>query len=122
MSEVPISSPYRSTPDAAVTEEERNRLSARINAAFTDGVIDGDSYRERLDRLFAAQKLGELLPVVEGLPPLVTHNLPAIVGEDAGGQPGELAAARSGTNLTLVAGAAIGAVVLLIAILLVILL
>jgi uncharacterized protein DUF1707 len=122
MSEVPISSPYRSTPDAPVTEDERNRLSSRLNAAFTAGSIDADSYSERLDRIFAAQRMGELLPVVEGLPPLSTYDSPAIVANTGGGQPGELAPAKSGTNLTLVAVTAIGGVVVLIAILLLILL
>ena len=36
-SNLPISSPYRSTPDAPVTEGERNQLSTRLNAAFEAG-------------------------------------------------------------------------------------
>jgi hypothetical protein len=122
MSEVPLSSPYRSTPDAPVSEDERNRLNARINAAFTEGRIEADDYRARLDRLYAAQRMGDLLPVVEGLPPLVTHASPAIVTDAGGGQPGELAPARSGTNLTLVAAAGIGGAVLLLIIVLLVLL
>ncbi len=78
-SNLPISSPYRSTPDAPVTDAERDRLNARLNAAYTAGGLDQDDYRARLDLLFAAKRLGELVPVVEGLPPLPTHSSPAIV-------------------------------------------
>ena len=39
-SELPISSPYRSTPDAPVTESEREQVSSRLNAAFTSGELD----------------------------------------------------------------------------------
>ena len=121
MSELPISSPYRSTPDAPVTEAERERLSARLNAAFAAGSLDADAYHARLDRLFAASRLGELVPEVEGLPPLPTHNDPAIV-VGPGGEPGQLAPARSGTGLSLVTVSVVGGVVLLVALLLLILL
>lgn len=121
MSELPISSPYRSTPDAPVTEGERERLSARLNAAFTAGSLDADAYHARLDRLFAAQRLGELVPVVQGLPPLSTHADPAIVA-GSGGEPGELAAARGGAGLSLVTLGVLGGVVVLVALLLLILL
>ena len=86
-SNLPISSPYRSTPDAPVTEGERDRLSTRLNAAYEAGTLDADDYRSRLDTLFAAQKLGQLVPVVEGLPPLQTYTDPAIVA-GTGGEPG----------------------------------
>ena len=67
-SNLPISSPYRSKPDAPVTDAERDRLNARLNAAYTAGTLDQDDYRARLDLLFAAKRLGDLVPVVEGLP------------------------------------------------------
>jgi hypothetical protein len=121
VSELPISSPYRSTPDVPVSEAERNQLSARLNDAFSDGAIDGDDYQQRLDRLFAAQKLGELVPVVQGLPPLQTYASPAIVA-GGGGEPGQLTQARSGGRLAVVTVSALAAVVILIAILLLILL
>lgn len=120
-SDLPISSPYRSTPALPVDEEERNRLSSRLNAAFEAGSLDAEDYRARLDRLFAAQTLGELVPVVQGLPPLVTYETPALM-HSSGGRPGELAPARSGHGLTLVGVAAIAGAVLLVALLLVLLL
>jgi hypothetical protein len=119
-SNLPISSPYRSTPDAAVTDAERDRLTARLNAAYTAGTLDHDDYRARLDLLFAAKRLGELVPVVEGLPPLPTHSSPAIVTSSSG-QPGELSESRPPGRLAAVVVGGVAAVVLLIAILLVLL-
>jgi hypothetical protein len=120
-SELPISSPYRSTPDAAVSEAERNQLSTRLNAAFEAGTLDADEYRARLDRLFAAQRLGELVPVVEGLPPQQTYATPALVA-GTGGRPGELAPARGAAGPALVAVAVVAVSVLVLAILLVLVL
>jgi hypothetical protein len=119
-SNLPISSPYRSTPDAPVTDAERDRLNARLNAAYTAGTLDQDDYRTRLDRLFAAQRLGELVPVVEGLPPLPTHSSPAIVAS-SGGQPGELSESRPPGRLTAMVVGGVAAAILVIAILLVLL-
>jgi hypothetical protein len=119
--ELPISSPYRSTPTLPVADDERDRLSTRLNAAFEAGSLDAEDYQARLDRLFAARTLGELVPVVQGLPPLATYDAPALVAS-TGGRPGELAPARSGTSLTLVTVAGIAGAVLLIALLLVLLL
>lgn len=121
MSELPISSPYRSTPDAPVPDGLRDQLNSQLNAAYTDGTIDGDDYRARLDTLFAAHRLGELVPVVQGLPPLQTYADPAIVAS-AGGQPGELAQPRDAGKLALVTGGAVLGAVILIVILLAILL
>jgi hypothetical protein len=121
VNELPISSPYRSTPDAPITDQLRNQLNAQLNTAYTDGAIDGDDYRGRLDTLFAAQRLGELVPVVQGLPPLQTYADPAIVAS-GGGQPGELAASRDASKLALVTGGVVVAAVILIVILLAILL
>jgi len=121
VSELPISSPYRSTPDAPVTEAERERVSSRLNAAFTAGALDNDAYSARLDRLFAASRLGELVPVVEGLPALPTHADPAIVAR-GGGEPGQLAEARSGAGLSLLTVGVVSGVVVLVVILLLILL
>lgn len=122
MDEVPISSPYRSTPEAPVTEGERNSLSARLNSAYEAGALDSDDFARRLDQLFAARSMGELLPVVQGLPPLPTHTSPAIVANPTTSTPGQLATSRSATTLTVAAVGVLVGVVLLIAILLVILL
>lgn len=121
-SELPISSPYRSKPYAPVTETEREQLASRLNAAFTAGTLDSDDYKARLDTLFAATRLGELVPVVTGLPPLQTHADPAIVATTPGGRPGEVSPARSANGVALVAVGGVVALVVLIALLLVILL
>lgn len=119
MTELPISSPYRSKPEAPVTEVERDQLNARLNQAFSSGSLDADDYQSRLDRLFGAQKLGELVPVVDGLPPLQTYADPTNI--TTGGTPGSVSEAAAGRTLTLVVIAALVAIVALIAILLVLL-
>jgi len=119
-SNLPISSPYRSTPDAPVTDAERDRLSARLNAAYTAGTLDQDDYRARLDLLFAAKRLGELVPVVDGLPPLPTHSSPAIVANSSG-EPGELSESRPPGMLTAAVVGGVTVAILLIVILLVVL-
>lgn len=121
MSELPLSSPYRSTPGAPVTEAERDRLSARINSAYADGRLDADDYQARLDSLFAASTLGQLVPVVDGLPPATTYDSPAMVAQ-GGGRPGELSEARDARKVSLGLVVAVAAVVLVIVILLVVLL
>lgn len=118
--ELPIASPYRSTPEVPVSDAERDQLSRRLNTAYADGQLPEDDYRERLDRLFAARKLGELVPVVQGLPPLVTYDDPALVAS-TGGQPGQLAESRKAGGVALVAVGGIALAVLLIAILLLVL-
>ena len=119
-SNLPISSPYLSKPDAPVTDAERDRLNARLNAAYTAGTLEEEDYQARLDLLFAAQRLGQLVPVVEGLPPLPTHSTPAIVAS-SGGQPGELSESRPPGRFTAVVVGGVAAAILIIAILLVIL-
>ena len=119
-SNLPISSPYRSTPDAPVTDAERDRLSARLNAAYTAGTLDQDDYRARLDLLFAAKRLGELVPVVDGLPPLPTHSSPAIVANSSG-EPGELSESRPPGMLTAAVVGGVAVAILLIVILLIVL-
>ena len=115
-SNLPISSPYRSTPDAPVTDVERDQLSSRLNAAFTDGKLEQDDYEFRLDQLFAATRMGQLLPVVEGLPAMPTHANPEIVAS-VGGQPGELEDTRSASRFALLLIAVLVVAVVLIAML-----
>jgi hypothetical protein len=114
-SNLPISSPYRSTPEAPVTDTEREQLTSRLNAAFTQGTLAQEDYQARLDQLYAAQKLGQLVPVVDGLPPLQTYESPAIV--TSGGEPGQLAEGRSAAQLSLLVVGGLAAVIVLIAIL-----
>ena len=115
MSELPISSPYRSTPGAPVTDAEREQLSARLNTAYADGGLSAEDYQARLDALFAASTLGQLVPVVDGLPPASTYDSPAIVAP-TGGTPGELSTARNanGVSLGLVVGVTTAIVVIAI--------
>lgn len=93
MPELPRSSRYLATPDAILAEAERTELVERLNAAYADGLIKADDYEQHLDRLFSAQKLGEVAPVVAELPVKPTHDTPAVVPVGAG-KPGELAPIR----------------------------
>lgn len=123
-SDLPISSKYRSTPDAPVDDRERDSLVARVNDAFEQGKLDDWTYRRALDTVFAAKTLGELVPVVEELPAHPTHQVPAIVEDSTtGGRPGELSEAKapSGRTVATVIGGIAAALVILV-ILLVILL
>jgi uridylate kinase len=120
-SNLPISSPYRSKPDAPVTEAEREQLSSRLNAAFTDGKLEQDDYQIRLDQLFAATRMGQLLPVVEGLPPMPTHANPEIVAS-GGGEPGQLTDTRSASRFALLLIAVLVVAIVLIAMLFVVVL
>jgi hypothetical protein len=116
VSELPISSPYRSRPDAPVTDSEREQLNARLNTAFADGRLDEDDYQSRLDALFSASTLGQLVPVVDGLPPAPTYDSPAIVAP-TGGIPGELSEARNASGVSLGVIVAVTAAIVIIAIL-----
>ncbi|WP_375429880.1 DUF1707 domain-containing protein [uncultured Friedmanniella sp.] len=103
-----------------VTETERDQLNARLNAAYTSGSLDADDYQARLDQLFAARTLGELVPVVSGLPALRTYADPALV-ESTGGQPGELAPSRDTNRLTLLVVGGVALAVVVLAVLLLVL-
>ncbi|SER13115.1 DUF1707 SHOCT-like domain-containing protein [Microlunatus flavus] len=116
MSELPISSPYRSRPDAPVTDTEREQLNARLNQAYTDGRLDADDYQARLDTLFGAITLGQLVPVVDGLPPAATYDSPALV-PSGGGAPGELSPARDARGVSLGVVVGVTGVVVVLAIL-----
>jgi DUF1707 SHOCT-like domain len=121
VNELPISSPYRSTPDAPVSEDERDQLSRRLNDAFEAGAIEADDYQSRLDQLFAAKRMGELVPVVQGLPPARTYDSPAIVADSAG-RPGELSATADPKRLALIGVGAVTVSVLIAVVLLLVLL
>lgn len=118
MSELPISSKYRSTPDAPVSDDEREELTRRLNDAFAAGRLDQDTYSSRLDQLYAAQRLGDLVPVVQSLPALQTYADPAMVQQAAGSRPGEVSQARPANRMAI---GVIGAVVLIVIILIILL-
>lgn len=120
MNELPRSSKYRSTPDEPVSDQERDQLTTRLNQAFADGKLTQEDYSAKLDELYVATKLGDLVPVVESLPAAQTYQDPAIVQQL--GQPGELSTARNGRQMTLVLGGGVALAVIVIVILLVALL
>lgn len=112
MSNLPISSKYRSTPDKPVSDDEREQLVARLNQAFADGAMDADAYQALLDRTFTARTLGELVPVVEVLPPVATYAEPGVVAQS--GRPGELSEPRRPNTALVAAAVGIGVVALVV--------
>lgn len=123
MSNLPISSKYRSQPDEPVSEAEREGWSRQLNEQFTRGAIDQDTYRQLLDQVFAARTNSDLVPVVEQLPARPTYQQPAIVAQDPAVAPGELTPARSANKLAVYAvGGGIAAAVLVVILLLLVLL
>lgn len=119
---MPPSSKYHQQAGAPVSDEERSDLAERLGEEYTSGRLDDDAYRGHLDRVFAAGTLGELVPVVEALPPKVTHHTPAIAQHVGSGRPGEVTQSRNVLPATF--WASIGAVglILVIAVLLAIVL
>ncbi|GAA1388837.1 DUF1707 domain-containing protein [Luteococcus peritonei] len=118
MSNLPISSKYRSTPERPVDEAEREDLTKRLNEAFEAGTVSQDDYRALLDRVFAARSLGELVPVVEQLPAKSTHDQPELVRQEGDLPPGELlpagmSQATASTVMKAISGA--GVLVILLA-------
>lgn len=94
MSNLPISSKYRSEPQGQVSDADRDDLTTRLNDAFTEGKLDEGTYRNLLDTTYAATRLGELAVVAEALPARKTYNEPAIVQQDAALPPGEVSTAN----------------------------
>lgn len=121
MSDLPISSKYRSTPQQPVDDNERDQLTSRLNDAYADGQLETADYQARMDQLYAASTLGELVPVVEGLPVAPTHHTPALI-EQGQTAPGELAPTRDASRFALVVASGIGISIVLLVILLVLLL
>ncbi|WP_232548969.1 DUF1707 domain-containing protein [Propioniciclava soli] len=120
MPELPRSSKYVSMPHAALDDAERNRLVARLNEAYADGAVGSDAYHAHLDRLFSASTLGEVVPVVQDLPSVATHETPALV-EVGTTPPGEVAPASAPRPMTTVLLAAAGGVALMVLVVLVLL-
>lgn len=81
---LPPSSKYLQRAADPVDEVERESLTARLNAAFSDGRISHDEYAQAMDVVYAARTLGDLVPVIERLP-AASVDVPAIVQQ--GGPP-----------------------------------
>lgn len=120
MSNLPISSKYRSTPDRPVDDAERGQLTQRLNDAYTRGELEQADYDQMLDRVYAAATLGELAPVAERLPVAPTHEQPALVRQQGTTGPGELEPAGMdprAARRTMAAVAGVGVLILLFAVL-----
>lgn len=113
-----MSSKYRLRSGDQVDDAEREDLAERLAKEYTDGRISQDDYLRLLDIVYQAATLGELVEVVEILPPRQTHQVPAIAVQ--GSQPpGTLSEPRGmGVATMVVVG---GGAVLILVVLLVLL-
>ncbi|MEZ5087381.1 MAG: DUF1707 domain-containing protein [Tessaracoccus sp.] len=102
MTQLPPSSKYRAQADQPVDDAEREALTERLNTAFEKGAITQERYLEAMDIVYAAQTLGELVPVVEQLPGPVAAT-PAII-ESSTTPPGEVQPTRSAVVPAVVIG------------------
>lgn len=90
---LPPSSKYLQRPGEPVDEKERAAITQRLNDAYAEGRLPRDDYFAAMDIVYDARTLGDLVPVMEKLPPHAT-NVPAIVKQ--GGPPaGQLTEPRS---------------------------
>lgn len=69
-------SPYQ--PHQRFTEADRDKIAGRLRDAFADGRLDQPEFNSRLDQLYSVATYGELEPLVRDLPPVRTHNTPAV--------------------------------------------
>jgi len=93
MSSLPPSSKYLQQASAAVDDTEREVLTKRISDAFADGRMGQDDYMAALDVIYAAQQLGELVPVIERLP-AVAVEVPNLV-QTSGAPAGQVSPSRN---------------------------
>ncbi len=93
MSSLPPSSKYLQQASAAVDDTEREVLTKRISDAFADGRMGQDDYMAALDVIYAAQQLGELVPVIERLP-AVAVEVPNLV-QTSGAAAGQVSPSRN---------------------------
>jgi hypothetical protein len=75
--------PSQYQPHQRFTEADREKIAGRLRDAFADGRLDQPEFSSRLDQLYAAQKYGELEPLVRDLPPVRTYQTPAMVQDTA---------------------------------------
>lgn len=93
MSSLPPSSKYLQQASADVDDTEREALTKRISDAFADGRLGQDDYMASLDVIYAAQHLGELVPVVEKLPAMAVE-VPNLV-QTSGSPAGQVSTSRN---------------------------
>jgi len=122
MSGLPVEYEYQHDPSGDVTDNDRDKLSARLNDAFAAGDLTIDDYQGRLQTVFDATKRAELVTILDGLPGKYRSNEPALAVDDQASRPGELAPLnRAPTKLVRIAAGA-GIVFAVLVVLLVVLL
>jgi hypothetical protein len=91
MTGLPIEYPFRNDPEGVITDADREGLGARLNQAYSAGVLQMDEYQRLLDELYAAKQKGELVAVATAIPTQFRDTSPAVGGDQPGLPPGQLA-------------------------------
>ncbi len=117
MSNLPISSKYVSRPNDSVTDADRNDITEQLNEAFAEGKIEAYDYQDLLEKIYNAETLGELQPVVAKLPVRATFDEPEIVKQNTTRPPGEVSTINPGVmamSTKLAAGFAVLGLILVV--------
>lgn len=64
-------SPWAAAAKVLVSDADRGRFADVIGNAFAEGRLTQDEYEDRLSATMQARTVGDLVPVLEGLPPAV---------------------------------------------------
>lgn len=115
MSSLPPSSRYLQQAESPVQDSEREALTQRLSDAFTDGRMAQDDYMASLDVVYGAQRLGELVPVIERLPAAAVE-VPGLVA-GSGKPAGEVSTSRNVLVPALVVTGAVLALLVILAVL-----
>ena len=89
MTGLPIESKFERSPNLPIEPEDREDLTQRLNQAYAQGDLDVVRYQELLDGLYAAERQGQLVPLMQMLPANVRQTLPAGIEQNQM-KPGEL--------------------------------
>lgn len=61
----------RTSGEVRASDADRDVAAGAINEAFAEGRLDGDEHSDRLSRAMSARRLGDLVPLLADLPPVV---------------------------------------------------
>lgn len=62
-------------PETRASDDDREKIAARLRDAHTDGRLSSEEFHDRLDALYTARTYGELEPLVRDIP--VVRSRPA---------------------------------------------
>ncbi len=93
-------SPVPADRSRPVASDQRDDLSGRLNAAYESGDLPLERYQELLGQLFDAHNVGELEPVILGLPDRYRVDTPKGASSGVDLAPGEVNEAQKKADLS----------------------